>query len=83
MLCQYFFEGFFMVVFAERLKGLRIAKGETQVNMAKLLGCTEQHYQRFEYGKVMPSIIVINKLADFFDVSSDYLIGRSDKQRWQ
>ena len=72
-----------MTVFAERLKELRIAKGETQVNMAKLLGCTEQHYQRFEYGKVSPSVIVINKLADYFEVSSDYLLGRSDKQRWQ
>ena len=64
--------------FSSRLKELRTAKNDTQVNMAKLLGCTEQHYQRFEYGKVTPNAIVLTKLADYFDVSTDYLLGRSD-----
>ncbi|MCL2853537.1 MAG: helix-turn-helix domain-containing protein [Defluviitaleaceae bacterium] len=49
--------------------------------MAKLLGCTEQHYQRFEYGKVTPNAIVIGKLADYFEVSTDYLLGRSDNPK--
>ncbi|MCL2673927.1 MAG: helix-turn-helix domain-containing protein [Defluviitaleaceae bacterium] len=67
-----------MINFSGRLKELRIAKGDTQIGMAKLLGCTEQHYQRFEYGKVTPNAIVISKLADYFDVSTDYLLGRTD-----
>lgn len=70
-----------MITFSDRLKALRIAKGDTQVNMAKLLGCTEQHYQRFEYGKVTPNAIVIGKLADYFEVSTDYLLGRSDNPK--
>jgi transcriptional regulator with XRE-family HTH domain len=38
----------------------------------------EQHYQRLEYGKVTPNTNMIIKLADFFDVSADFLLGRSD-----
>ena len=36
--------------FAERVKSLRKAKKVTQKQMAELLGCTEQHYQKIEYG---------------------------------
>jgi len=70
-----------MPSFPDRLKEQRIAKGKTQVNMAKLLGCTEQHYQRFEYGKVTPNIVLLIQLADYFDVTADYLLGRSDNPK--
>ena len=44
--------------------------------MAELLNCTEQHYQRMEYGKVnLPATTVIF-LADYFGVTADYLLGR-------
>ncbi|RKI66518.1 XRE family transcriptional regulator [bacterium 1xD42-67] len=60
----------------ERLKPLRQEKKVTQKQMAELLGCTEQHYQRMEYGKVnLPASTVIF-LADYFGVSADYLLGR-------
>ena len=67
-----------MEIFAERLKLLRKQKGCTQKQMATLLECTLQHYQRIEYGKInlpMQSLIV---LADFLGTSLDYLVGRSD-----
>ena len=60
----------------ERLKSLRKEKGITQKQMAELLDCTEQHYQRMEYGKVnLPATTVIF-LADYFGVTAGYLLGR-------
>ena len=47
-----------------------------QKDMAELLGCTVQHYQRMEDGKVnLPATTVIF-LADYFGVTADYLLGR-------
>ena len=65
---------------AERLKPLRKEKKITQRQMAELLDCTEQHYQRMEYGKVnLPSTTLLF-LADYFDVTTDYLLGREERQ---
>ena len=36
------------------------------------------NYQDYEYGKVVPSAAILIALADYFDVSLDYLVGRSD-----
>lgn len=67
-----------MIEFGLRLKALRLAKNLKQTDMAKFLSCTEQHYQRMEYGKVnVPSLTLIN-LANFFEVSTDYLLGLTD-----
>ena len=60
----------------ERLKPLRKKKGLTQKEMAELLGCTEQHYQRMEYGKVNLPATTVMFLADCFGVTADYLLGR-------
>ena len=67
-----------MPTFTDRLKELRKSKNATQVTVAEAIGCVEQYYQKIEYGKVKPSYDKIEKLADFFDVSTDYLLGRSD-----
>ena len=69
--------------FADRLKELRTAKGITQKNMAELLGITERNYQRYEYGLVDPIASNTAKLADFFEVSIDYLLGYSDNPQRQ
>lgn len=61
-----------------RLKELRIAKNQRQKDIAAFLGVTERHYQLMEAGGVdLPSSKLI-ALADYFDVSLDYLVGRSD-----
>ena len=44
--------------------------------MAEILDCTEQHYQRIEYGKVNVSATTVIFLADYFGVTTDHLLGR-------
>lgn len=63
---------------SQRLKPLRNSKGLTQKEMAALLGCTDRHYQKIEYGEVnLPSTTLIF-LADYFGVTTDYLLGRRE-----
>ena len=50
----------------------------TQKQAAKAAGVTEAMYQFYEYGKSEPTASVLIALADYFDVSIDYLVGRSD-----
>lgn len=66
------------MIIGERLKALRKSFKITQKTIAAAVGITEVSYQRFEYGTVRPSIETLIALADFFDVSLDYLVGRSD-----
>ena len=63
---------------AKTLKPLRKGKRQTQKQMAALLGCTEQHYQKIEYGKVNLPSTTLMFLADFFGVTTDYLLGREE-----
>ena len=63
---------------SSHFKKVRIEKGFTQKQVADGIGIAEQAYQRYEYGRTVPSALVLIALADFFDVSLDYLVGRSD-----
>ena len=65
----------------DALKRFRKDFSLTQKALATALEIQENAYQRYEYGKVVPSINVMVKLADFFDVSLDYLVGRSDNPK--
>ncbi len=66
--------------FAERLKPLRKEKQMTQMEMAKLLGCTDRHYQKIEYGQINVPATTVIFLADYFGVTADYLLGRKDER---
>ena len=59
-----------------RLKKLRKAKGLSQTQLANELGMIKQTYSNYENEKREPNIATLIKLADYFDVSVDYLIGR-------
>ncbi|WP_139993648.1 helix-turn-helix domain-containing protein [Kurthia sp. Dielmo] len=65
-------------MFSQRLKYLRKEKKLTQNDMAELLGITRQGYAKYESGSGEPDIKAIDKLANFFNVTTDYLLGRSD-----
>lgn len=67
-------------LFAQRLKALRKEKKRTQKEMALFLEKTERHYQTIEAGKVnIPSMMLL-RLADYFGVSTDYLLGRTENR---
>lgn len=63
---------------AAQFKKVRLEKGYTQKQVAEGIGITEQAYQRYEYGRTVPSALVFIAIADFLGVPLDYLVGRSD-----
>lgn len=65
-------------MFSERLKQLRKLKKLTHEYMANLLGMTRQGYGNYENGKREPDQETLEKLADFFETSVDYLLGRTN-----
>lgn len=69
-----------MAKFCERLKELRKQRGLTQREMAELCGLKSRGYQEYEYEKGYPTVPGLIFLADFFGVSTDYLLGRSDRR---
>ena len=68
----------FMIKFAERLRELRREKKVTQSKMADFLGIKLRSYQNYEGGSRRPDYEGLVALADYFDVTTDYLLGRSD-----
>jgi len=72
-----------MKIFAERIRRLRKEKKQTQMQMANYLGCSLRTYQYYESATHYPDIPDLIKLADFFGVSADYLLGRSGERKWE
>lgn len=58
------------------LKELRKSKDLNQSNIAEILGLTTQAYQKYEYGTAELTHENLCKLADFYNVTTDYLLGR-------
>ena len=58
------------------LKELRKEKGLNQIQLAKFIGVSVQAYQKYEYGTAEPTFDSVCKLADFYNVTADYLLGR-------
>lgn len=69
-----------MASFAERLKTLREEKKVTQRVIAAYLVLTDTAYGFYEQGKNYPNMDTLIKIADYFGVSLDYLVGRSEKR---
>ena len=67
-------------ILGERLCLLRKEKNLRQVDIAELLKLTQAHYQRIEKGKINISVLAICTLADYFEVTTDYLLGRSEER---
>ena len=70
-----------MSAFSMRLRELRASKRVTQKQVAKGIGLSERVYQSYELDEKEPTLRNINKLADYFEVSTDYLLGRSSNHR--
>ena len=65
-----------------RLKLLRKRKKYTQAFVASKLGIAYQSYQNYERGLTLPTLENFVKLADLYEVSLDYLIGRKEYLKW-
>lgn len=68
-------------IFGDRIKSLRQEKKATQNDLAELLGVTKTQISDLEHAKTTTSIERLYILADYFDVSLDYLVGRSDNPK--
>ncbi|MCR6116612.1 helix-turn-helix transcriptional regulator [Salipaludibacillus agaradhaerens] len=62
----------------DKLVQLRKRKKKTQQDIADIIGVTRPAYTAYEKGNRTPDYDIIKKLADYFDVTTDYLLGRSD-----
>ncbi len=63
--------------FATRLKDLRREVELTQSALAEKIGASQRQVSFWEKGQVEPNIFWLIKLADYFDVTIDYLVGRN------
>ncbi len=64
--------------FSDRISALRKCKGISLAALGMQLGVTDEAIRLLEKGKRSPSFEILIALADYFDVSLDYLVGRSD-----
>ncbi len=62
------------------LRELRKERNLLQRDMAEFLHITEVHYRRVEAGKVNIPTLTLCALADYFEVTTEYLLGRSDSR---
>lgn len=60
-----------------RLVELRKEKGLSQVALAKDLGVDCSTIAKYETGDRLPDLVMLCKLADYFNVTTDYLVGRT------
>ena len=70
----FFFRGF---IYA-RLQEIRNKNNTLQKDIAEYLNINVSTYQRYEYGTRNPSLEILIKIATYFNVSTDYLLGLSD-----
>ena len=68
-----------MIVFIERLKLLRKEHNITQKQLGEAIGASERGIQNYELNERKPAYDVLIALANYFNVSLDYLTGRSDE----
>ena len=62
----------------ERLRELRKNRSMTQEELGKIINVTKVSVSGYENGNRSPDTETLQKIADFFDVSTDYLLGRDD-----
>lgn len=67
-------------MFKQRLKELRLEKKISQAELASELNISNRTISMYEQGKSEPNIEILLKIAKYFHVTSDYLIGLSDKK---
>lgn len=64
----------------EQIRELRNIRGISQIQLANKLGVTKQSVSNWENDNILPSIEMLVKIANFFEVSTDYLLGLNKKR---
>lgn len=67
-----------MSAFPERLQRLREQQHKSRVVLSELCGLSPDAIRRYERGEAVPTLDALIKIADFFEVSLDYLTGRTN-----
>ena len=67
-----------MKIVGQRLRGLRESMKLSQAKAGELFGVRQSSMNRYESGEASPTFEVLLKMADYYDVSMDYLFGRTD-----
>ncbi|BDR67016.1 hypothetical protein K144312032_12440 [Clostridium tetani] len=67
-----------MNIFADRIKKLRLEKNLTLAELGRMLGMSRQNLSFIEQGYNMPSLKTVLMFGDYYNVSLDYLLGRTD-----
>ena len=65
-------------MYYSRIKEIREDKGYTQKDIAKILNTTQQQYSKYELDIQIIPLEKINTLANYYNTSIDYLVGRTD-----
>ena len=69
--------------FSDRIIQLKNERKLLQKDIASSVGLSLRAYQYYEKGQKEPTLSVLLRLADYFDVSLDYLVGLSDTPAWR
>ncbi|BES63671.1 hypothetical protein SANA_01100 [Gottschalkiaceae bacterium SANA] len=64
--------------FPERLKALRLEKGLMQEELAKTIKTTNATISKYENGRIEPNLETLQLLAEYFDISVDYLLDKTN-----
>ena len=70
-----------MKIFAQRIRELRKETGQKQIEIADYLNISLRAYQYYESATHYPDVAGLIKLADYFKVTTDYLLGRSPERK--
>ena len=69
-----------MLMFFQRLEDLRIDADKTQEEIAEILNCQREVYRRYEKGIHEIPVWAVIRLAEYYQVSTDYILGLTDKK---
>ena len=67
----------------QRIRDLREDHDLTQKQVAEMLGMSQTGYSKYETGENDVPTHILIKLADFYNTSTDYILGRTDKRQWR
>lgn len=67
-------------IIGERIKKLRVDNEKTGINISTILGIDQSYYSKIEKGKHQIKLETLYKIAELYNVSLDYLTGRTNKK---